>query len=115
MAESEILNKYSWLDDNLFARILSEHNHGRPVKIQQFHVQSAVNDGENYSSFLIKTIVVYSDALGNHIKNLMIKVGHGLVRSHNVFEKEIFIYKEICPKFEQLLQMAHIPIKFAPK
>lgn len=115
MAGSEISKLYSWLDGKLFATILSEHNHGRPVTIQQFHLQSAVNDGENYSSYLIKAIVLYSDELGKHIKNFMIKVGHGLIRSHNVFEKEIFIYKEICPKFERLLQTAHIPIQFAPK
>lgn len=115
MAGSEILKTYSWLNHKLLSTILSEDNHGKPVTIRSVDFQSAVNDGENYSSFLIRTNVVYSNECGDHVKNLMIKAGNGLSRSHNVFEKEIYIYKEICPKLERILQTAHIPIKFAPK
>lgn len=115
MAQSEILKAYSWLNNEFFASILRENSHGKPVTVQTFHVQSAVNDGENFSSFLIKAMVVYTDDCGDHSKHFMIKAGNGLIRSHNVFEKEILIYTTICPKFEQLLQMAHHPIQFAPK
>lgn len=87
------------------------------MKIEQFEVHPAVSNGENYSSYLIKAIVKYADKNGNQCKQLIIKaaLGDKIVRSRNVFAKEIQIYDEIIPRMQHILKMANIPAKLTPK
>lgn len=111
----EITNQYSWLNKMLFERILCR---SRPMlRVDEFDVEPAFGNGENYSSNLIRVNVKYFHENAIHRKQFMVKatLGEKLVRSRNVFAKEICIYDEIVPRFETILKAASISIKLTPK
>lgn len=115
MADHEICSKYSWINNELFERILSKQ--GDAIKIQQLDVQPAFGNGENFSSQLLKVNVEYFDKNVIRSVKLIIKatLGEKLVRSRDVFAKEICIYDEIIPQIESILESANISIKLTPK
>ncbi|XP_031620103.1 uncharacterized protein LOC116338779, partial [Contarinia nasturtii] len=115
MASQEIFRKYSWLNSNLFERALNQD--GLTNKIIRFAILPAFDNGDNYSSCLIRANVEYSNDTGTHCKQFIIKasLGEQLVRSHDVFAKEICIYDEIVPKMESVLMAASIPMKLTPR
>lgn len=117
MAREEILGKYSWMNSALFETILKNPHKEDYIKIERFDVEPALKCGENYSSYLVRARVEYSDKNGNFSKHLMIKIGLGeqLTRTRDVFAKEAYLYQEILPTMENILDAAHIPTKLAPK
>ncbi|XP_055315524.1 uncharacterized protein LOC129575663, partial [Sitodiplosis mosellana] len=103
------------INNMLFERILSHH--GKMTKIEWFDAQPAFGNGENYSSSLTKLDVKYSDGNAIQRKRFIMKatLGEKLVRSRNVFAKEICIYNEIIPRIESVFKAANIPTKLTPK
>lgn len=115
LASQDISSKYSWMNTALFERILSQN--GETIQIKQFDVQPAFGNGENYSSCLIRVNVEYFNEKAIQHTQFIIKatLGEKLVRSRDVFAKEICIYNEIVPRIEAVLKIANIPIKLTPK
>lgn len=116
MADQEVLaNPHIWLNNALLERILSKPE--EPIEIKRFDVQPALVDGENYSSQLSRVSVHYVDKNGPHLIRLIVKssLGDKLVRSRNVFAKEIYIYQEVVPQIENLLKSSNISTKLSPK
>lgn len=113
--KQETTGQYSWLNKMLFERIL--YRSGAMIKVEEFDVEPAFGNGENYSSNLIRVNVKYFDENDIHRKQFMVKatLGEKLVRSRNVFAKEICIYDEIVPRIESILKAANISIKLTPK
>lgn len=112
-----MMHDYSWINSELFASILSNYTDGKAIQIKQFKIQPALNDGENYGSYMLKAAVEYTNETANHTNYFVFKVNIGktLNRTRNVFEKEICMYQDICPKLELVLEHAKIPYKLAPK
>lgn len=112
--DQDICSKYPWINVEFFEQILNKDE--KIVKVIKFDLLPALNNGENYSSFLIKAVVQYGVDGNNHTKTLIIKatLGEQLVRSCNVFSKEICIYETIAPQIENALKMANIPFKLTP-
>lgn len=111
----EMTGQYSWLNEMLFERILRRT--GEMIKVEEFIVEPAFGNGENYSSNLIRVNVKYFNENATQRKQFMVKatLGEKLVRSRNVFAKEICIYDEIVPRIECILKTANISIKLTPK
>lgn len=116
MASQDFFLKYPWLNNARFKRILSAHGE-KEIIIDRFNIEPALCNGENYSSYMIRATVYYSDGNATHTKQFIIKatLGEQLVRSRNVFAKEICIYESIVPHIENALNTAHIPNKLTPK
>lgn len=115
MGCQEILGKYPWINAELFGKILNDDQ--QSIGIEHFEVHPAVVNGENYSSYLIKAMIKYTDKNGKQCKQLIIKaaLGDKIARSRNVFAKEIQIYGEIIPRMQNILNIANIPAKLTPK
>lgn len=111
----EIASKYSWINNGLFERILSQY--GETIKLHRFEAEPAFGNGENYSSCLIKVNVEYSSKNAIKLKHFIIKatLGEKLIRSRDVFAKEICIYDEIVPRIQRELRYARIPTKLTPE
>lgn len=117
MNSEAILNKYSWINNELFQSFLDSEL--AKTVIESIYVQPALQNGENYSSFLIGAKVNYfntDDPKCIHTKPFIIKASLGaqLVRSQDTFAKECFMYTEIIPKIERELRNVNIPTKMAP-
>lgn len=106
-SQNNLLAEYSWIDFNFFKRILNEDF--TVQNVYHFDIQPALQNGENYSSLLIRASVEYTldDSCEIHAKHFIIKtsLGSQLVRSRNVFAKEIFIYNNIVPRIQNVLQI----------
>lgn len=115
MADRKILDAFPWICNELFEKCLTDQ--GEAIKVDQFAVEPAFGNGENYSSQLLKVNVKYFDKSVLKSKQLIIKttLGEKLVRSRDVFAKEICIYQEIIPQFVHILNSVKIPAKLAPK
>lgn len=115
MACEEISIKYPWINNGLFERILGQY--GNTIKVERFEAQPAFGKGENYSSYLIKVNVEYSNGTIIQHKHFIIKatLGEKLVRSRDVFAKEICIYDEIIPRIERVLRLANISVNLTPE
>lgn len=115
MADQEIVHASFWLSEKLFEKILSKQ--GEAVHIKQFHIKSAFCNGENFSSQLMRVFVEYSANNAIHSEKMIIKttLGEKMVRSRDVFAKEICIYEEIVPQIEKILESANISMKLTPK
>lgn len=115
--QNNLLAEYSWIDFNLFKRILNEEF---TVKnIERIDIQPALQNGENFSSFLLRAIVEYTldDSNEMHKRHFIIKtsLGSQLVRSRDVFAKEIYIYDNIVPRIQNILQIENELIQLTPK
>lgn len=119
MSSEVLLQSYKWIIKNLFETILSRETQ-LPVSIVQFTVQPAIEVGENYSSQLIRVQIDYklnekkSDSIR---KSLIIKasLGEKLVRSRDVFAKEIEVFTKIIPAIERTFRNYGLIIHLAPK
>lgn len=112
----DIYREHAWINNDLFEQILS--NNGNSVKIVTFHLSPALSNGENFSSSLIKAVVEYFAEGSSELRRncLVIKTAlDQLVRSCNVFAKEVRIYESIRPRIEDVLKVLNIPVKLMPK
>lgn len=118
-SENNLLAEYSWIDFNLFKRILNEEFTAVKTTINRFDIQPALQNGENFSSFLLRAIVEYTLNDSNEMqkRHFIIKtsLGSQLVRSRDVFAKEISIYKNILPRIQNVLRIEKKLIQFTPK
>lgn len=110
-----MLNDFVWLNNELFEKILSKSDES--IHIKRIDIQPGFGDGENFSSQLMKVNVEYIVKNVDHSKKFIIKttLGEKLVRSRDVFAKEICIYEEIIPQFEDILKSANIQTILTPK
>lgn len=118
MLFDNFLTEYSWINTELFDSILKKEI--QKFKLMKFNLESVTQAGENYSSQLIRAKVFYclfdTDTTSDLLtKSFVIKasLGQKLVRSRDVFAKEIFVFTVIIPKVERLY--GEHELKFAPK
>lgn len=111
-SENNLRAEYSWIDFNLLKRILNEECTVKNINCVD--LQPALQNGENYSSFLLRATVKYivDDSNEMQKRNFIIKtsLGSQLIRSRDVFAKEIFIYNNIVPRIQNILQSSLIPL-----
>lgn len=116
-SENNLLSEYSWIDFDLFKRILNEEFMVK--NINHFDIQPALQNGDNYSSFLLRATVEYTldDSIEMQKKHFIIKtsLGSQLIRSRDVFAKEIFMYNHIVPRIENILRIEKRLIQLTPK
>lgn len=110
-----MINDIAWLNNDLFEKILSKSDES--IHIKRIDIQPAFGNGENFSSQLMKVNVEYIVKNVDHFKKFIIKttLGEKLVRSRDVFAKEICIYEKIIPHFEVILKSANIQTTLTPK
>lgn len=121
MSSEALAQSYSWITKEFLETILSRETPS-PAAISQFTIQPAIGDGENYSSQLLRVHVDYesADEKGDRqrqCKSLIIKasLGDQLVRSRNVFAKEIEIFTKIIPGVEQTFRDYGLDSRLGPK
>lgn len=117
-------NTYPWITEDLLESIVRRDTLSKAI-IKQFTVRPATETGENYSSQLLRVRIDYTidgegaETSGDQTlcKFYVIKasLGEKLVRSHDVFAKEIQIFTKIIPAFEQLFRNYDIDIRFGPR
>lgn len=115
-AHQAIRYKHSWINNAFFEQILN--NNGNSVRVVTFHLSPALSNGENFSSNLMRAVVEYITEGSSELssKCFVIKAAlDQLVRSCNVFAKEIHIYESIMPRIEDALKTVNISIKLTPK
>lgn len=116
-SQNNLLAEYTWINSKLFKRILNQDV--KVKNINHFDIEPALQNGENYSSFLLRAKVEYTLDESNEIqkKHFIIKtsLGSQLTRSRDVFAKEIFIYRNIVPRIRNALQIETRLIQFTPK
>lgn len=132
MCSNNILEEYPWitielLEDALKGKLLSDQS----ISVQTFDIELALKPGENYGSQILRAYIKYvcsgdgkngagspQDDESSAVKTVPVVIkaslGTRLVRSCNVFEKEIFMFNDIIPKVEQLLRAVGIHTKMAP-
>lgn len=110
-----MINDIAWLNNDLFEKILSKSDES--IHIKRIDIQPAFGNGENFSSQLMKVNVEYIEKNVDHSIKFIIKttLGEKLVRSRDVFAKEICIYEKIIPHFEVILKSANIQTTLTPK
>lgn len=120
MSSETVLESYLRITKELLESILCRES-SSPASINQINVQSAVEEGENYSSQLLRVRIDYEideEPTDRRIrcKSLIIKasLGNKLVRSRNVFVKEIEVFIKIIPAAEQMFHGLGFDIRFAP-
>lgn len=116
-----LMKSYPWITGELLEAILTREATS-PVSISQFTIQPAIHEGENYSSQLMRIRIDYECLDGeavrqNRCESLIIKasLGEKLVRSRNVFAKEIEIFTKIIPAIELKFRDYGVGCHLGPK
>lgn len=106
MSCEALTKSYPWITSELLEAILNRHT-TPPLSITQFTVLPAIPEGENYSSQLLRVRIGHECDDGEadsqtRCESLIIKASlvEKLVRSRNVFAKEIEIFTKIIPAVE---------------
>lgn len=108
-----------WLDKFYFNDILRK-DYGQS-KIVRFNVAPANGKGENYASLMYRVkLTVETKEAGITHPNFIVKVNHAgmaqeMMALFNVFPKEIEMYVDYLPKFEQLYKDVGETIRFGPR
>lgn len=121
MTHELFLSEYPWIKIGVFEDIFRKHSfHHGLTGIIDFELTSVLKPGENYGSQILRaTVQCMSDGDTNRWqKSMIIKASLGLgsrvVRSVNVFEKEIYMFLELIPNVERVLGNGGIETKIAP-
>lgn len=118
----ESIEDFEWLNKELFVKIFQQESIEYD-DITSFTVGPASKAGENYSSeIMIATVYAKScDNTEDHInplfkKSFILKAkSKAIVRSRDVFKKEINMYSVIIPLLEKSLENINQKMKFAPQ
>lgn len=121
MSREELLQSYPWITSDLLASILSREI-ASPATIIRFTVRPAIEGGENFSSQLIRVRFDYefNDEKADRTtrtESWIVKasLGEKLLRSRNVFAKEIEIFTKIIPAVERSFRDHGLDIQIGPK
>ncbi|XP_046810648.1 uncharacterized protein LOC111676960 [Lucilia cuprina] len=111
----------SWINKEYFTEFLKQ-NLKDFQSLQTFSVKKSTKSGENYASNLmrIKLEVILDDNSSktlNYILKTPLPSGESEFIDHlwSLFPKEIAVYREILPRFENLYRKQGVNITFAPK
>lgn len=127
--ETEIQSLYPWMNMNLFQRILQKDFPSNVIKIQSYHIKSALAKGKNFTSQMFRAFISYEIITNNDDNNesnlreirYIIKAGHSDLKQRaifnemNMFDKEIFVYQYILPEVYKLLENIGDETKLSPK
>lgn len=121
MSCEALMKSYPWITREFLEVILNRET-ASPVSIAQFTLQPAIQEGENYSSQLIRVRLSYACDDGEaerptRCESLIIKasLGQKLVRSRNVFAKEIEIFTKIIPAVQLMFREYGVDCHLGPK
>lgn len=121
MSSEALIKSYPWITREFLEAILSRETTS-PVSIARFTLQPAIEEGENYSSQLIRVRISYACDDGGadrptRCESLIIKasLGEKLVRSRNVFAKEIEIFTKIIPAVQLMFRDYGVDCHLGPK
>lgn len=116
---SECAAHPKWLNKSFFTDIVRRDYN--TCKIIGFGVDVASGNGENYCSILYRVKVkVENDTNGIAHRSFMVKLNHEtgcgveLARIMNVFPKEVAMYNELLPAFEQYYSLSGDNLKIGP-
>ncbi|KAM7362728.1 uncharacterized protein ACRADG_013296 [Cochliomyia hominivorax] len=111
----------SWIEASLFEPVFKEilpdfH------QTTDFKAKRALSAGENYATIMLHVEADIELKDGSlQTLTLMLKTAHDhemlqeMMKSHNVFDVEASMYREVVPEFEQIYQDTGIEVKFGAK
>lgn len=109
-----------WLNKSLFKDIISKDYN--TSKIVTFSAKPASGKGENFASVLYRiNMTVENDLNGLSKRSFMVKVNHEsgfgvqMAKVLQLFPKEIAMYKDLLPAFEQYFRAIGEEVKIGPK
>lgn len=113
--ECDFIKTYSWLNAQLFKRILCREYENDAISITSFSVNAALGKGENYASQMLRAKVLYNTGgLEDHADqeiSFVIKAAiipwteaNAWVGELGMFRKEIFAFQRLIPEAEKLLR-----------
>lgn len=113
-----------WLNDEFLAKAISgsKSMNVDSIKITNFEVHSATNQGDNYGSELYRVMFSFIHN-GEELKDqkVIVKARHDKDEVHEVFapygfyKREIHIYQTYIPGFTKLLESVGISVQLAPR
>lgn len=120
-----LLKSFPWIDlqfvENIISKAESESN---TWEIESYHGGNFENNGQNFSSHMIRLIVNLRDR-DNRSKVLskafFVKIRlntedfENVLKESLLFEKEIEVYSKILPAVEELLKSIGMPTQIGPK
>lgn len=110
----------TWVDKFYFNDILRKDYD--QFKVVRFNVEPLLAKGENYASLMYRVkLTVENSKTGLAHRSFVVKASlqeempPEIMEALDVFPKEIEMYTEYLPKFEQMFKEAGENIKFGPK
>lgn len=109
-----------WFNDQLFTDCLKyEYPDSINLRTNIISVRPAVAPGENYASTIYRVKVEVNDdykcRLHSFIVKRMINKVEETLNHNDIFGKEVVMYTNILPKFEQIYKSVGENIQFGPK
>lgn len=107
-----------WINKSLFKDIISKEY--PKSRIVGFSAKTASGKGENYASILYRISVKVEKEVGLVHRSFMVKVNHEsgfgveMAKMLQVFPKEIAMYKDLLPRFEQYYAAVGETVKIGP-
>ncbi|XP_075145777.1 uncharacterized protein LOC142220486 [Haematobia irritans] len=115
------IQQREWLTPELFYEFL-EQDYPNFIKVKKFDVNSAVAPGENFLTVMLRiTLELEMPDDGCQLASYMLKISprteqmQNMVTEWQIFDKELNMYSQYIPKFEEIFHIAGGNVKFAPK
>lgn len=118
------LESFPWITAQFVDDLISKSESGDNWEVESFNIGNFDNNGQNFSSIIIRLIVnlrdrnIHSNAVK---KTFFVKMSINSESFANVskesllFEKEIEVYSKILPAVEELLESIGMPTQIGPK
>lgn len=110
----------TWVDKFYFNDILRKEYD--QFKVVRFNVEHLNGKGENYASLMFRVkLTVENTKTGLSAKSYVVKavlqsgMAPEIMEIFNVFPKEIQMYTEFLPKFEEMFEAVGETVRFGPK
>lgn len=105
----------SMFDEHFFESVLNKLHFPNAPSELKLDVKSAVEDGEQYSSEILRVRVAYTVNDAACEKQFILKKSDNVKRSFDVFAKENGVYEKIIPLIEKRFGESGYVLRLAPK
>jgi hypothetical protein len=106
----EILQKYHWINNSFFEKILKKELADSTVYVKTFEIQTVAGRDENYWCDVFKVTVNYVNSLNvGKSGRFVLKVGYydsymrEELEKYNTFKRELSFYCDVLPNVEELM------------
>ncbi|XP_037817363.1 uncharacterized protein LOC119607494 [Lucilia sericata] len=111
----------SWIEASLFETVFKEIE-PQFNQTKDFKVKRALSAGENFATIMLRleADIELKDGSSKTI-TLMLKTAHNnemfleMMKSHNIFDAEATMYREIVPELEQMYKDIGVEVRFGAK